>query len=77
MALRVKRASTAAPPMPSVSTGRIAWRQLSWPPEGSQPSLTAKIRTSVRPSTKLGMVKPATESIMTIRSARLPRCKAA
>ena len=39
-------------------------RQLSLPPEGSQPSCTEKTSTSTSASTKLGTVKPATETIM-------------
>ena len=40
------------------------------PPDGSQPSWTAKTSTSTRPSTKLGTVKPATAPIITMRSTR-------
>lgn len=43
------------------------------PPDGSQPSVTAKISTRMRPSTKLGMVKPATAAIITTRSTTLSR----
>ena len=47
------------------------------PADGSQPSLTAKISTSTSASTKLGTVKPATDSIMVSRSASELRCSAA
>ena len=77
MALRVKRANTAAPPSPRVITGRMPWRQPSCPPDGSQPSCTAKTSTSSKPSTKEGTVKPATAMIMTTRSASELRCSAA
>ena len=40
------------------------------PPAGSQPRLTAKTSTSSSASTKLGMVKPATDTAMVSRSAK-------
>ena len=65
----MKRARIAAPATPSVTIGRMALVALSLPAEGSQPSCTEKTSTSTSASTKLGTVKPATETIMVRRSA--------
>ena len=52
------------PAVPSVTMGRIAWIGQSAPLAGSQPRLTANTSTSSSASTKLGMVKPATDTAM-------------
>ena len=77
MAERVKRARMAAPPRARVTTGRMALRQPSWPPDGSQRSWTAKSSTSTRPSTKDGTVNPAVATAMTARSMIVLRWSAA
>ena len=77
MAERVKRARIAAPAAPRVTMGRMALAMPSLPLLGSQPSCTEKTSTSSSASTKLGMVNPATDSSMVMRSAKELRCSAA
>ena len=61
---RVMRTVRAIPSIANTTAGRMSWRKLQHPAEGSHPSTDANNQTASNASQKLGTAMPATEKVM-------------